>query len=163
MDISRCDTCKKNCPQANAKHNAATGRMYAMRELAKIVSYWDAISDENGNPQIAPDRLRELVEADKAGRCFIAPIKVGERVFLPNDKKEIIECRVQGISLPVHGKNLIIHLGGYPAEYLWTDREGVDWWKTREAAEAALKGERNGKEKSEKDSLHCKISDVVSS
>ena len=90
------------------------------------------------------DRLRELVEADRDGRCFIASIKIGERVFLRNDKKEIIGCRVQGISLPVHGKNLIIHLGGYPAEYLWADREGIDWWKTREAAEAALKGENNG-------------------
>lgn len=86
-------------------------------------------------------RLFELVDADREGRCYITTVKIGESVFLPNEKGEIVRCRVQGISLPVHGKDLIIHLGGYPAEYLWTDREGKDWWKTREAAEAALKGE----------------------
>lgn len=111
------------------------------KDMAKIAC---ALHELNQYKELGDiDRLRELVEADRDGRCFIAPIKVGERVFLPNDKKEIIECRVQGISLPAHGKNLIIHLGGYPAEYLWTDREGVDWWKSREAAEAALKGEQH--------------------
>ena len=90
---------------------------------------------------IPVDRLRELVEADRDGRCYITTIKIGEKVFLPNEKGEIIGCRVQGISLPAHGKNLIIHLGGYPAGYLWCDREGKDWWKTREAAKTALKGE----------------------
>lgn len=89
-------------------------------------------------------RAGELLEADREGRCYITTVKIGERVFLPNEKGEIIGCRVQGISLPAHGKDLIIHLGGYPAEYLWTDREGKDWWKTKEAAEAALKGDQHG-------------------
>lgn len=87
------------------------------------------------------DRLRELVEADRDGRCYIANAKIGEQVFVPDKEGKVIACRVQGISLPAHGKNLIIHLGGYPAEYLWSDREGKDWWKTRESAESALKGE----------------------
>lgn len=93
--------------------------------------------------EMPPDRLRELVEADRDGRCYITTVKSGESVFLPNEKGKIIGARVQGISLPAHGKNLIIHLGGYPAEYLWSDREGKDWWRTYEAAEAALKGERD--------------------
>lgn len=88
------------------------------------------------------DRLRELVEADRDGRCYIANVKIGEQVFVPDKKGKVIACRVQGISLPAHGKNLIIHLGGYPAEYLWSDREGKDWWKTRESAEAALRREQ---------------------
>lgn len=90
------------------------------------------------------DRLRELVEADRDGQCYIVNVKIGEQVFVPDKKGKVIACRVQGISLPAHGKNLIIHLGGYPAEYLWSDREGKDWWKTRESAEAALKGEQDG-------------------
>lgn len=88
------------------------------------------------------DRLREIVQADRDGRCFIAKAKVGEYIFVPNDDGEIVECRVQGVSLPVHGKNLILHLGGYPAVNLWADRENFDWWKTREAAEAAMKVRR---------------------
>lgn len=91
------------------------------------------------------NRLRELVEADRDGRCYIANVKVGERVFVPDKDGKVIGCRVQGISLPAHGKDLIIHIGGYPAEYLWSDREGIDWWKTYEAAGAALKGEQDGK------------------
>ena len=90
------------------------------------------------------DRMRELCEAERDGRCYIATVKIGEQVFLPNEKGEIIGCRVQGISVPAHGKNLIIHLGGYPAEYLWSDTEGIDWWRSREAAETALKGEQDG-------------------
>lgn len=92
------------------------------------------------------DRLRELVKADRDWRCYITNVKIGERIFVPDKDEKVVGCRVQGISLPAHGKNLIIHLGGYPAEYLWSDREGIDWWKTHEAAEAALKGERNGME-----------------
>lgn len=52
-------------------------------------------------------------------------------------------CRVNGISLPAHGNALIIHRANYPGEYLWTDREGIDWWKTRKAAKEALKGDCN--------------------
>lgn len=89
------------------------------------------------------ERVSHLVEADKDGRCFISNVKVGDYIFFPYDG-EIVMCRVQGISLPVHGKNLLLHLGGYPAVYMWSDRENIDWWKTREAAEAALKGERDG-------------------
>lgn len=90
------------------------------------------------------DRLRELVEADRDGRCYITSVKIGDRIFVPDKEGEIISTRVQGISLPVHGNDLIFHLGGYPAEYLWSDREGIDWWKSREAAEATLKGEAYG-------------------
>lgn len=90
------------------------------------------------------DRLRELVEADRGGRCYITSVKIGDRIFVPDKEGKIISTRVQGISLPVHGNDLILHLGGYPAEYLWSDREGIDWWKSREAAEAALKGEAYG-------------------
>lgn len=89
------------------------------------------------------DRLREIVEADRDGRCFTTTVKVGDYIFFTYDE-EIVMCRVQGISLPVHGKNLILHLGGYPAVYMYSDRENIDWWKTREAAEAALKGEQDG-------------------
>lgn len=73
MDISKCETCKEDCPQAQSRHEAATGRMYAMRELAKCAPYWDALFDENQKPKITPDRLRELVETDREGRIKILP------------------------------------------------------------------------------------------
>lgn len=89
------------------------------------------------------DRLRELVEADRDGRCFIEPVKIGDYIYFPYDSG-IAESMVQGILLTVHGGNSILHLCENPRVSMLSDRENIDWWKTREAAEAALKGERNG-------------------
>lgn len=73
VDIAKCEACTEVCPQVHARHEAATGRMYAMRELAKCAPYWDVLFDENEKPKVTPDRLRELVEADREGRCKIHP------------------------------------------------------------------------------------------
>lgn len=73
MDMTKCEVCTEDCPQAKAKHEAATGRMYAMHELGKCAPYWEALFDEDGKPRINSDRLRELVEADKDGRCVVLP------------------------------------------------------------------------------------------
>ena len=80
MDISKCEACMEECPQAQGRHEAAVGRMYAMRELAKCAPYWDSLFDENEEPKITPARLRELVEADREGRCVVPPCKVGQKV-----------------------------------------------------------------------------------
>lgn len=74
MDISKCKACHEDCPQAQGKHEAALGRMYAMHEFVKCAPYWDALFDENELPKITPDRLRELVEADRDGRCVVLPV-----------------------------------------------------------------------------------------
>lgn len=45
-------------------------------------------------------RLRELAEADKAGRLVVLPYKVGQRVFaLLDTDKHISECEVKQIGL----------------------------------------------------------------
>lgn len=44
------------------------------------------------------DRLRELVEADKAGRCVFTKCKIGDTVFVVG-KKKIVKARVQEIYL----------------------------------------------------------------
>lgn len=105
-----------------------------MRGLLKMVE--DVLGDDYDL-----DRLREIVQADRDGRCFIATVNVGDYIFFQYDD-EIVKCRVQGISLPAHGKYTILHLRGYPV-YMYSDRENIDWWKTREAAEAAMKGKQN--------------------
>lgn len=74
VDISKCKACHEDCPQAQGKHEAALGRMYAMHEFVKCAPYWDALFDENELPKITPDRLRELVEADRDGRCVVLPV-----------------------------------------------------------------------------------------
>lgn len=60
-----------------------------MRELAKCAPYWDALFDENEQPQITPDRLRDLVEADKDKRCVVLPCHIGDPVFMATGRTKI--------------------------------------------------------------------------
>lgn len=92
-------------------------------------------------------RLRHLVEADRDGRCVVLPCEVGRTVYMPFCD-EIVEKRIGQF-----------HINGYTNQRIWADID-CDWattqrvrWDlsfgktvflTREAAEAALKGELDG-------------------
>lgn len=135
MDISKCETCAEVCPQAQGRREAAVGRMYAMRELAKCAPYWDALFDENEKPKITPDRLRKLVEADRDGRCVVLPCKVGDELFYSDGEwigKETVEKIVIDIETD----------GG-----IYAPRDiGYSVYKSAEEAEATLKGEQHGQD-----------------
>lgn len=133
MDISKCETCIEDCPQAQGRHEAATGRMYAMRELAKCAPYWDALFGENDKPKITPDRLREMMEADRDGRVVILPVKVGGmvyRVITTRDCPPLLsEIEIKTVE---QAASLIGHMGKHLL---------ISYYHTLEAAKAALKGE----------------------
>lgn len=93
------------------------------------------------------DRLRELAEADKDGRLVVLPCKVGQRVFaLLGTDKHISECEVKQIGMgngigfiglePIgaRGREYGVSLNGF----------GKTVFLTREEAEKALEGKRNG-------------------
>ena len=93
------------------------------------------------------DRLRELAEADKDGRCVVLPCKVGQRVFaLLDTDKNISECEVKQIGMgneigfiglePIgaRGREYGVALNGF----------GKKAFLTREEAEKALE-EKEGK------------------
>lgn len=93
------------------------------------------------------NHIRELVEADKAGRCVVLPCKVGQRVFALMDMdKYISECEVKQIGIgnkigfiglePIgaRGREYGVALNGF----------GKTVFLTREEAEKALE-EREGK------------------
>ena len=93
------------------------------------------------------DRLRELAEADKDGRCVVLPCKVGQRVFALMDMdKHISECEVTQIGMgneigfiglePIgaRGREYGVALNGF----------GKTVFLTREAAEKALEGMKDG-------------------
>lgn len=90
---------------------------------------------------VEPVRLRELADADKAGRVVVLPCKVGQRVFAMLDTdKHISECEVKQIGLgneiafvsiePIgaRGRGYGVSIKGF----------GKTIFLTREEAEAAL-------------------------
>lgn len=77
------------------------------------------------------DRLRELVEADKAGRCVVLPVKPGETVRFarnPRAKHEKVAC----VTLYEGGK---IRLGFHDVGYKET---WVDEWSEDDAENYVL-------------------------
>lgn len=88
------------------------------------------------------DRLRELVEADKAGRCVLLPCKVGDRIYK-------LFC---GGAVKLEVERIVCWLSGRWKVNAHTDRKYTDWkgfeidfsdfgktvFLTSEAAEAAL-------------------------
>ena len=74
-------------------------------------------------------RLRELVKADREGRCVVLPCKVGDKVFQQNGV-DIFESQV---------KKIIYDCGHFAFD---EETIGERVFLTRESAEAALKGEQ---------------------
>lgn len=93
------------------------------------------------------DRLRELVEADRDRRCFTSHVRVGQTVWFVRDPKRnpenIVETTVE--------KKVYKHSGAYMKLACNSMYEtscnsiGKTVFFTREAAEAALKGEQDEK------------------
>lgn len=75
------------------------------------------------------DRLRELVKADREGRCAVLPCKVGDKVWEQNGV-DIFESQV---------KKIIYDCGHFAFD---EEAIGERVFLTRESAEAALKGEQ---------------------
>lgn len=92
-------------------------------------------------------RLRELAEADRAGRLVVLPCKVGQRVFaLLDTDKHISECEVKQIGL---GNEIgfvgIEPIGARGREYGVSIKGfGKTVFLTREEAEKALEATEDG-------------------
>ena len=93
------------------------------------------------------DRLRELVEADRDGRCVVLPCKVGDTVYLLNHHLgRIFENEVSNflVGYASDNKNTIntVYIGKYGSITFrkWKFQQvGKTVFLTREAAEDALK------------------------
>ena len=94
------------------------------------------------------DRLRELVEADREGRCVVLPCKVGDTIY-DISLAEIKESNV--ISISFIASKSTYHVSVCAENYrhaITLDIEIGDFGKTvfltREEAEAALEEMKNG-------------------
>lgn len=106
--------------------------------------YWrlkeieDIIADEESE-EYSLDRLRELIEADRDGRCVVLQVKPGEKVRpkqSPHRKPEIVDC----VTIYTGGR---ITYGFHEVgmRNTWVDRweeEEAEAYIPNEAAEAAL-------------------------
>ena len=95
------------------------------------------------------DRLRELAEADKAGRGVVLPCRVGEKIYYLNGKY-IIEVDVVGYKVDETGAWLFIGETYNPEPNrayrcdLETERIGKTVFFTREEAERTMEGRKDG-------------------
>ena len=109
--------------------------------------------------EIPTDRLRELVEADRDGRCVVLPCKVGSKVYSLEDRsywKDVPcpyenECEVCDTDCHYYRQEMVeetkiaVRVIVSASEMESVMRElGKTVFLTREAAEAALKGEQHG-------------------
>lgn len=95
------------------------------------------------------DRLKELVEADREGRCVLLPRKVGDKLYKISEngvKEVVVQSIVFMLSHTVN--HLTVHVANERGAM--TEIETKDFGKTvfltREEAEAALKKMKGGNE-----------------
>ena len=98
---------------------------------------------------VEPDRLRELAEADKAGRCVVLPCKVGDTAYYLNGPF-IIDFEVIGYMVDERGAWSFMgeHVDKETEKTYYcdpsTDKIGKTVFFTREEAERAMEGKKNG-------------------
>lgn len=91
------------------------------------------------------ERFAEICEAERYGRCGVCPVKLHQhiyRIFNGNVLDEIV-CSAIFEPFTPRPRWKIWTMGG--GMYYWYDVFGKTVFLTREAAEAALKGESNGR------------------
>ena len=88
------------------------------------------------------DRLKELVQADREGRCVVSPCKVGDRLYTIRtiqDGSFTLEVydsgKIRQISVNTDGTFFLVDYG----HSLSANNFGKTVFRTREEAEAALK------------------------
>ena len=131
----------------------AAGQAAEMRGRLKMIE--DILGDKYDL-----DRLQELLEADRDGRCKVLPCKdwleivFGDQEVFYGIDTDYLECPIREIS--VDSSSRCTWYDGWKTVVLkGYDENGFDWefspedigkrvFLTREAAEAALKGEQDG-------------------
>ena len=95
------------------------------------------------------DRLRELAEADKDGRCVVLPCKVGDTVYFAC-ARPVLQYKVTGYKIEKASISRVLskHVDeetGMTFDFAFRpSRIGKTVFFTREEAERALEGRKNG-------------------
>ena len=122
-------------------------RVYFTKAKESVMSRLAAIEDILGD-EYDLDRLRELAQADREGRCVVLPVKLHDKLYYV-DKEQVRETEVESIhnwtsgrwKLSTHTDRQSTHWIGYEVDF---DGIGKTVFLTREEAEAALRREQDG-------------------
>lgn len=87
-------------------------------------------------------RLRELAQADREGRCIIAPVKPGEIAWGGHARFDPVLGETKNVIYPVILKGWWTGLKDY--EYEPREFRFGDLYESYDAAEKALEGEKHG-------------------
>ena len=88
------------------------------------------------------DRLRDLVQADREGRCIIAPVKPGEIAWGGHARFDPVLGETKNVIYPVILKGWWTGLKDY--EYEPREFRFGDLYESYDAAEKALEGGKHG-------------------
>ena len=128
------------------------GDEYDLDRLSVIVNQCMTMREEVAQrfsltAKIPLNRLEELVQADREGRCVVLPCKPSDvTVYQLRNKKH---ARGMGVSARHVGSASVWGNGHYALHHQgfddWLDRDfGKTWFLTEEEAQAALRREQDG-------------------
>lgn len=117
-------------------------------EALKLSMMGKAISEITEFNGLPIDRLRELAEADNAGRVVVLPCKVGDRLYEVTGRETISVYKVKAIRVELFGLFIDWDI---KEGFVWQSLEGVSAdeigetvFLTREEAEKALGARKDG-------------------
>ncbi len=138
MNDSPCQYCNKNRQEDDSYpwimpcYNCPDRSEWITKQLICLSLITDILGDDYDL-----SRLRELVQADRDGRCVVLPAKIGDSIYFTFLGK-IIEKQV--FSVVTFYNSQRIYCNG-TSLYFGPDDIGETVFLTREAAEEALEGE----------------------
>ena len=144
--------CKNSAVNRLAAIEDILGDDYDLDRLKVIVNQRMTMREEVAErfritKDVPVERISELVEADRDGRCVVMPCKTGDIVYEANKRGFVSTYRVTTI----HASNCSILVGWEILDGVCTNLNGFEAsaigktvFLTRESAEAALKGKQDG-------------------
>lgn len=117
-----------------------TDAVSMLRAIDRLAAIEDILGDEYDL-----ERLKELAQADREGRCGIPPVKMHQkifRVFNGEIYEEIVCGAIWEPLMPQPRWKVFVMGGGLP--YFWHEVFGKSVFLAHAEAEAALRRERDG-------------------
>lgn len=137
--------CSRQCGEPMAQSSATGCECY--ETVKSSMAYYVGTLD--GAKVKIPNRLRELVEADKDGRLVVLPCKVGDTAYYLN-RPVILDFEVIGYMVDERGAWSFMgeHLDKTTGDTYSccpdTEKVGKTVFLTREEAERAMEGRKDG-------------------